>query len=153
MLPKHCLVPVDFSAASDQALAYAIALATKLQACLTLLHVIHDLPLGVGDAPSALPYPALYLQELEAEVQRGLAEHLKQVHDAGLQGDTVMVHGVPFQRILDTARDRHIDLIIMGTHGRTGLRHVLMGSVAEKVVRLASCPVLVTRHPDTIPQP
>jgi nucleotide-binding universal stress UspA family protein len=153
MLPKHCLVPVDFSAYSDQALTYAIALATKLQAHLTLLHAIYEMPMGVGDAPSALPYPALYLQELEAEVQRGMAEHLKRVHDAGLQGDTMIVHGVPFQRIIDIARDRHIDLIIMGTHGCTGLQHVLMGSVAEKVVRLAPCPVLVTRHPDTVPHP
>ncbi len=55
------------------------------------------------------------------------------------------MQGVPFQTILDTARDKGVDLIVMGTHGRTGLPHVLMGSVAEKVVRLAPCPVLVTR--------
>jgi universal stress protein A len=144
MTTQHYLVPLDFSPYSDQALSYAMALATRLQARLTLLHVIHE-PMGVGDMPSALPYPALYLQEIEAEVQRGIEARLQQVHDAGLQGDTVIVHGVPFQRIIDTARDQHIDLIIMGTHGRTGLHHVLVGSVAEKVVRLAPCPVLVTR--------
>jgi hypothetical protein len=60
---------------------------------------------------------------------------------------------VPFQVIIDTARTAHIDLIIMGTHGRIGLRHVLMGSVAEKVVRLAPCAVLVTRPSDTMPTP
>ena len=55
------------------------------------------------------------------------------------------MQGVPFQTILDTARDKGVDLIVMGTHGRTGLPHVLMGSVAEKVVRLEPCPVFVTR--------
>jgi nucleotide-binding universal stress UspA family protein len=58
-----------------------------------------------------------------------------------------VVHGVPFQEILDTAKARQVDLIIMGTHGRTGLSHVLSGSVTEKVVRLAPCPVLIARQP------
>ena len=62
-----------------------------------------------------------------------------------------MVHGVPFQEILDTAKTQQVDLIIMGTQGRTGLQHVLMGSVAEKVVRLAPCPVLVVRQPTSVP--
>jgi nucleotide-binding universal stress UspA family protein len=144
MTPQHFLVPLDYSPYSDQALAYAIGLATRLSARLTLLHVIHE-PMGVGDMPSALPYPALYLEEIEAEAQRGMQTRLQQVHDAGVQGDTMIMHGVPFQRIIDTAQDQQVDLIIMGTHGRTGLHHVLVGSVAEKVVRLAPCPVLVTR--------
>jgi universal stress protein A len=55
------------------------------------------------------------------------------------------VYGIPFQSIIGVARDKQVDMIIMGTHGRTGLKHVLLGSVAEKVVRLASCPVLITR--------
>jgi universal stress protein A len=62
------------------------------------------------------------------------------------------VHGVPFQGIVDAARDQHVDLIVMGTHGRTGLRHVLVGSGAEKVVRLAPCPVLVTRGTTEAPE-
>ncbi|HEY7495175.1 MAG TPA: universal stress protein [Candidatus Tectomicrobia bacterium] len=143
MNTQHFLVPIDFSIYSDQALAYAMMLATHLQARLTLLHVIHESSLYLADMGSGLPYA--YLQELEAEAQRGLEEHLKRVHDAGLQGDMMTVRGVPFQRIIDTAHDQHVDLIVMGTHGRTGLPHALMGSVAEKVVRLAPCPVLVTR--------
>ena len=67
------------------------------------------------------------------------------LRDAGVPGETMIVHGVPFQTIIDTAKEQGVDLIIMGTHGRTGLTHVLMGSVAENVVRLAPCPVLVTR--------
>ena len=70
---------------------------------------------------------------------------LARVQQAGLHGDSVIVEGIPLQEIIDMADSRDIDLIVMGTHGRTGLTHVLMGSVAEKVVRLAPCPVLVTR--------
>ena len=69
----------------------------------------------------------------------------------GLEGEIAVVHGVPFQEMLDTAKKQQVDLIIMGTHGRTGLQHVLMGSVAEKVVRLAPCPVLVVRQPTLVP--
>ncbi|HEY7491694.1 MAG TPA: universal stress protein [Candidatus Tectomicrobia bacterium] len=143
MTAQHFLVPLDFSAYSDQALDYAIGLATKLQARLTLLHVIHLAPLGIGEM-GAVP-PAAYLEDLETEARHGLENCLKRVQDAGLQGDSVLVHGVPFQSIVDTAHDKKVDLIVMGTHGRTGLYHVLLGSVAEKVVRLAPCPVLIAR--------
>jgi nucleotide-binding universal stress UspA family protein len=89
--------------------------------------------------------PDAYLSELEAVAQESLEKRRQWVLDAGLEGDVLLVHGVPFQTIIDIAHDRQIDLVIMGTHGRTGLKHVLLGSVAEKVVRLAPCPVLVTR--------
>lgn len=145
MTAPHFLVPVDFSPYSEQALAYAMALATTLQARVTVVHVIHHLPLGVSDAPSSLPYPELYLQELETEVQQRLDALRHQIQEAGLEGEVLMTHGVPFQTIVDMARDQHVDLIVMGTHGRTGVHHLLLGSVAEKVVRLAPCPVLVTR--------
>lgn len=143
MATQHFLVPTDFSEDAEQALAYAIALGQQLQARLTLLHVIHDLPIGAGDMAAALPYE--YMQEIETGVQQSMEGLLDRVRDAGLEGDVAIVHGVPFQAIVDAAQDRQVDLIIMGTHGRTGLPHVLLGSVAEKVVRLASCPVLVAR--------
>ena len=73
--------------------------------------------------------------------------YLARVTAAGLEGEIAVVHGVPFQEILDTAKKRQVALIIMGTHGRTGLTHILLGSVAEKVVRLAPCPVLIARQP------
>ena len=92
-----------------------------------------------------LPYA--YLQDLEAEIMQSMASYLARVTAAGLAGATVVVHGVPFHEILETAKTQLVDLIIMGTHGRTGLQHVLLGSVAEKVVRLAPCPVLVARQP------
>jgi nucleotide-binding universal stress UspA family protein len=113
-----------------------------------LLHVIEPLPLS-RDATTA--FPNAYLQELETAAQRKLEQALNRVQEVGLQGDSAIVYGVPFQGIIDTARDQHADLIVMGTHGRTGLRHVLVGSVAEKVVRLAPCPVLVTRGASDAP--
>ena len=143
MLVQHMLVPLDFSPYAEQTLAYAIALAQTLQARLTLLHVIHLTPLAMGDMlASSLE---AYLQAVETEAEQQMHAARERVHQAGLRCDTIVVQGVPFQTIVDTASDRDVDLIVMGTHGRTGLTHVLMGSVAEKVVRLAPCPVLVTR--------
>ena len=89
--------------------------------------------------------PPSYWQELETGIEQSLEASLQRIHDVGLQGETLIVHGVPFQSIIDPAKDKGADLIVMGTHGRTGLSHALMGSVAEKVMRLAPCPVLVTR--------
>ena len=133
------LVPFDFSPYAEHAFAYALGLAQPLQARLTLLHIIDATPLGVVEGAAMLP-PS-YRQALERGIAQSLEELLTRVYDAGLQGETAIVQGVPFQTILDTARDKGVDLIVMGTHGRTGLPHVLMGNVAEKVVRLAPCPV------------
>ena len=145
MVAQHFLITTDFSTYADEALDYAIALASKLQARLTLLHVIHSVPLWVeGDMGRALP--DVYLRQLEAQVQQGLEQRQQRIQAAGVQGNILMVHGVPFQRIIDLARDQQVDLIIMGTHGRTGLQHLLLGSVAEKVVRLAPCSVLIVRQ-------
>lgn len=143
MTPQHLLVPTDFSEYANYALDYAIELANTLQARLTLLHVIHLTPLAMGDIGVSGLLP--YLEEMETDAQQRMQALLNRVHQAGLQGEIVIVHNVPFQAIIDTAIDNGADLIVMGTHGRTGLTHVLMGSVAERVVRLAPCPVLVTR--------
>ena len=143
MTAQHILVPIDFSEYADQALEYAIALGKPLQAHLTVLHIIHLTPWAIGDVVSS--FPGTFLEEVETEAQRLMQASLGRVHDASLQGETVIVYGVPFQIIIETAKDKNVDLIVMGTHGRTGLTHTLIGSVAEKVVRLAPCPVLVTR--------
>jgi nucleotide-binding universal stress UspA family protein len=144
MMAQHILVPTDFSADADDALEYAIQLAHTLQARLTLLHVIEPLVVGSIDA-----LPATFLQDLEAKITDIMASYHARVTAAGVQSDFTIVHGVPFHVIVETARTAHADLIIMGTHGRTGLRHVLLGSVAERVVRLAPCPVLVVRASHT----
>ena len=149
MSTQHFLVPIDFSQYADYALDYAMTLAKTLQARLTLLHVIHAMPLGVTDMGTALPYS--YLQELEAEITQNMQTYLKRVQDAGLEGDTMVVHGMPFDEIVQTAKTNNVNLIIMGSHGRTGLGRLFLGSVAEKVVRLAPCPVLVTRQATQAP--
>jgi nucleotide-binding universal stress UspA family protein len=145
MTGQHFLIPIDFSPYAEQALDYAIALAKQLQAHMTLLHVIQP-PLIAGADMGVWPSPT-FLEELEAAVTSDMEGYLARVTAAGLEGEIVVVHGVPFQEILHAAKERHVDLIIMGTHGRTGLTHVLLGSVAEKVVRLAPCPVLIARQP------
>jgi universal stress protein A len=82
---------------------------------------------------------------LEAELTQHLNGYLQRVEDAGVKGDLVMTHGVPFEKTIEIVIARQIDLIIMGSHGRTGFSHLLLGSMAEKLVRLAPCPVLVVR--------
>jgi nucleotide-binding universal stress UspA family protein len=149
MASQRFLVPIDFSEYANQALDYAINLAGKLDARLTLLHVIQSVPLGGVDMGVTLPYT--YLQDLEAEIMQSMESHRTRVTAAGLEGEIVVVHGVPFHEIVETAKMQKVDLIVMGTHGRTGLQHILLGSVAEKVVRLAPCPVLVARQPTVVP--
>ncbi len=149
MMAQHILVPIDFSPYADQALAEAIELAKVLDARLTLLHVTQLLPLTVGEVPPA--YLDAYLEDMETDAQQQMQDALARVHRAELQGDSVISQGVPFQVIVDTARDQKVDLIIMGTHGRTGIPHALIGSVAEKVVRLSPCPVMVVRQKQAAP--
>ena len=147
MSVPHFLVPTDFSPYADQALTEAIELAHAVNAHLTLLHVIQLMPLTVGDIPPE--YFNNYLEDIEADAQQQMQASLNRIYQAGLQGDSVITQGIPFQAIVDMAGEMKADLVIMGTHGRTGLPHALIGSVAEKVVRLASCPVLVARQKHT----
>src|SRR5215471_14597804 len=144
MIVQHVLVPLDFSATADRALAYAIALAPQLQARLTLLHVL-DLTLVTMDEMTP-GVAATYLEAQETDAQRLLQASRERVQRAGLQGESLLVQGTPTRTIVDTAGEQGVDLIIMGTHGRTGLAHVFLGSVAEYVVRHGPCPVLVVRR-------
>jgi nucleotide-binding universal stress UspA family protein len=148
MIVQHVLVPIDFSATADQALAYAIALAQQLQARLTLLHVLDLTPVTMEDMTAGMT--ATLLDDLETDAQHLLQASRERVQRAGLQGESLLVQGTPTQTIVDTAGEQGVDLIIMGTHGRTELAHVFLGSVAEHVVRQGPCPVLVVRRaPDT----
>ncbi len=136
---KHILVPLDFSADAEQALDCAVGLAQQFQARLTLLHVIY-LPVSTEVNLS------VYFTEMETGAEQGIDTYRKRVEEAGLAVDTVISRGTPFREIVETAKAKRVDLIIMGTHGRTGMQHLLLGSVAERVVRLAPCPVMVTRE-------
>ena len=151
MTAQRFLVPVDFSEDANQAVEYAIGLASKLGARVTLLHVIQLAAVGGRRYGCDCPLHLYFIQDLEAEITSRMQACLERVTAGGLEGEIAVVHGVPFQEILETAKTQQVDLIVMGTHGRTGLQHVLMGSVAEKVVRLAPCPVLVVRQPTIVP--
>ena len=135
--------PVDFSECSRKAMQVACDWAKRLDAELTLLHVYqhpgYPTPEGfVMASPDTL-------QQLMHSIDRGFAEWKKQAEATGVKVSTAAVMGVPFEEIARGAKDLGYDLIVMGTHGRTGIRHALLGSVAERVVRTSPCPVLTVR--------
>ncbi len=147
MAIQRILVPVDFSKDSLNALKYAAELGTSFQAELQLLHVVDQTYLATSpELMMANPKLAKLLQEQwqvsEAQMARVTADLAKK----GRPVRHLMKRGSPSQVIVDTAKRSGVDLIVMGTHGRTGLAHVLIGSVAERVVRMARCPVLTVRY-------
>ncbi len=139
---KHILVAIDFSAASSRALELASELAVKFQASLTLVHVCEVLAYA-GLSPPLLDFIALLEESAARELQR-IVDPLRRK----LPSTTSTIRtGLPWQEILEASRETRSDLIIMGTHGRTGFARAWLGSVAEKVVRLATVPVLTVREP------
>ena len=163
MRPAHFLVPTDFSEMALHALSYALEEARLHQAKLTLLHVLP--PHSVTDVYYASPEPPRStsdprLDELlgsygpsEPTVVRSDPDQDALTRLRDLMPDTFrgmweaeVARGEPADAIVRFAQERDIDLIVMGTHGRSGLQHVFLGSVAEKVVRQAPCPVLIVRY-------
>jgi nucleotide-binding universal stress UspA family protein len=145
---QRILVPTDFSKHSQNALLYAAAFAEKFGAELYLLHVVQDLALFIPEAVSVAPPIAPPVEQLTAAVREALD---RVVRESKLEKVTIhqeVREGTPFYEIIQMAKEKDIDLIVMGTHGHTGLAHVLLGSVTEKVVRKAPCPVLTVRHPE-----
>jgi nucleotide-binding universal stress UspA family protein len=144
MMIRKILVPTDFSAHSKEAQAWAAELARRYDASLTLVHVYQPISYALPEG-YVLPSANL-LADLEVSLGRALDDAKKQLEaSSGLRVDTALMQGVPFAEIVRFAREGSYDLIVLSTHGRTGLRHVLLGSVAEKVVRKAPCPVLTVR--------
>jgi universal stress protein A len=143
---KQILHPTDFSEHSAEATKYACALVEQFQAELHLLHVVEKLgstiPEAVIEMASALDD---YLEKAEIKALEKLSHVLDPTWEKGRQVTLATRLGSPFVNIIEYAREHQIDLIVMGTHGRTGLSHVLIGSVAERVVRMAPCPVLTVR--------
>jgi len=140
------LVPTDFSEDSEQAARYAVELAKRFQAEIHCVHVV-DIP---ADLLSTSAYymtgpSEQFIDQIREESKKNLETFAKKNLE-GVEVRTVFLEGSPFVEIIRYARDHQIDLVVIATHGRTGLRHVLFGSVAEKVVRKAPCPVLVVKR-------
>jgi nucleotide-binding universal stress UspA family protein len=145
---RKILFATDFSDNSRYALAYALSFAKKYDAQLYILHVIQQpsYPLGMY---AEISFDAM--DKFNRNISQAVEKEMETLREKDLQGFTkyecLIVHGAPFLEILRTAREKEAGLIIVGTHGRTGLDHVLFGSTAEKVVRRAPCPVLSVRLP------
>ena len=140
------LLPTDFSSFSAAATKYACELATKFDA---ELHLLHTLETHLASTPNfgfGLDLPK-YVSESKAAAEKSLAGVLDPKWAAGRKVIQAVVEGSPKVEIIRYASKQNIDLIVLSTHGRTGLPHVIMGSVAESVVRTALCPVL-TMRPD-----
>jgi universal stress protein A len=142
---KRLLVPTDFSPTSDIAFNYALDMAAREGASIRLLHVIED-------ASFAAAYPDGLFVELPGLREKLIGQARERLDDAvkacaamQVAATTHVLVGSPAARITGEANDCGTDLIVMGTHGRTGLAHLMLGSVAERVLRTAQCPVLTVR--------
>jgi nucleotide-binding universal stress UspA family protein len=141
---KRILLPTDFSACSATATKYACELATRFDA---ELHLLHTLEVHLSSTPGfgmGLTLPQ-YVHESRAAAEKALAGVLDRQWAVGRKVVQAVVEGSPKVEIVRYARTQEIDVIVLATHGRTGLAHVLIGSVAESVVRTAPCPVLTVR--------
>jgi nucleotide-binding universal stress UspA family protein len=145
---RRILVPTDFSKHSHNALSYAAAFAEKFGAELYLLHVVQDLALFIPEAVSVAPPVTPPIEQMTAAVKEALQRVVREEDLGRFKVHCDVREGTPFYEIIQYAKENDLDLIIMGTHGHTGLAHVLLGSVTEKVVRKAPCPVLTVRDPE-----
>jgi nucleotide-binding universal stress UspA family protein len=144
---NRILVPVDFSAHSERAVNYATTLANKFGARVSLLHVVEDpFVTGAWQAEAFVPNIPELLDQLIKAAETHMSELKRQLAAHGFVVETAIIKGQPARTILEQASAGKHDLIVMGTHGRTGLSHALLGSVAERVVQKAPCPVLTVRE-------
>ncbi len=142
---KKILVPVDFSAPSQQALAYALRFAKEFESEVTLLHVVDRH--GVGSALSELPAQLDYSNRQLNETKHQLRALSAASHVPGSPAIRCLIRtGLPPHEIVEAAKELEIDLIVIATHGYTGWKHFCIGSVTERVVRAAPCPVFVVRE-------
>ena len=142
---KTILVPTDFSEASEAALSYAKALAEAFSSSLHLVHVMEDLLAHAWAAEVYVASMPSLREEIEKEATERLGAMLTDEERQRLHVTTAIIAGNPFLEIIRYARAQSADLIVLGTHGRGPIAHMLLGSVAEKVVRKAPCPVLTVR--------
>jgi nucleotide-binding universal stress UspA family protein len=146
-LPKTILVPTDFGTGSDHALAYAADLAKALGSELVVMHAYEIPMIGFPDG-AIIATPDLATRVSES-AQIGLNKSIETIASSGLPVRALLKQGPTWRTIVETATEVGAGMIVMGTHGRHGLPRALLGSVAEKVVRSAHCPVLTVHSDDT----
>ena len=143
---KGILFPTDFSDGSAQALQYAVEFAKKYSAKLYIIHVIYDMAKGSG-----LYVPHVSMDQLYKDIQEGAKKELDNFGVEALESmknvERIVMTGVPHHEIVEFANKNKIDVIVIGTHGRTGIDRLLFGSTASQVVRNSPCPVLTVRVP------
>jgi len=143
---RSILLPTDFSDCGNYALSYAASLARAFGASIICVHVIEPMVPTVGYSGMTEPLPiADITDQLEDSAERELPKLAEREEVAGLKVEEMIVHGEAASEIVRVAKERNVDLIVVSSHGRTGLGRILFGSTAEAVVRHASCPVLVVK--------
>ena len=149
MLPwKKILWPTDFSEPAYEGLKIATELATQFSSEIFLVHVIAPMPTMQGAAaPTGFHLPTV-LEELQESAQKSLEDIRQAKIPAEIQARSFVVHGKPANEIVRLASQEKADIIVIPTHGESGWQRFVFGSVAEKVVRLADCPVLTIRAPE-----
>jgi nucleotide-binding universal stress UspA family protein len=140
---KNILVPIDFSSHSRAALECAIGLAKTYGSTIHVLHAYH-LPIQIA-TPDQIVTPQNFWRDVRDAAARKLEKSAELVRRAGVPVETHLTEAQPAAAIIDLADKLEADLIVMGTRGLSGLKHVLLGSVAERTVRLAPCPVLTVK--------
>jgi universal stress protein A len=149
---RHILVPVDLSETSRQALDYAVEIGAKFEARIVLLYAI-DLSQLITASQAYATLPPAVVEEQRRAARATLAAFAERAKKRGLRARVLVEEGSPYGVIVDAARRLKADVIIMTTHGRTGVKRALMGSVAETVLRHAPCPVLTVRPAPRKPRP
>jgi nucleotide-binding universal stress UspA family protein len=145
---RSILLPTDFSECGNYALSYAASLARTFKASIICLNVIEPIVPTVGYSGMTEPMPiADIAEQLEDSAERELPKLAECDECAGLNVEEMVAHGEAASEIVRVAKERAVDLIVIASHGRTGLGRILFGSTAEAVVRHAACPVLVVKPP------
>jgi len=151
---RKILLPTDFSGCANYALPYAAAIARATGATIICLHVVEPIVPAVGYSGLAEPMPIADISEqLEDSAEREFPQLTECDDFNGLEVEDEIVHGDPAAEIVRVADEREVDLIVVSTHGRTGLGRIIFGSTAEAVVRHAICPVLVVKPPPPEEEP
>lgn len=140
------LVPIDFSDYSKNALKYAVQFAKHFNSSMYLIYVIEPVIYPADFSMGQVAIPAMDAN-IQARAGEELSNLAKNYVDPSIKVEIIIKTGKPFVEINETAKEKDIDLIIIATHGHTGVEHLLFGSTAEKVVRKAPCPVLTLREP------